>query len=202
MAIIQDGKVNYLDNTVDKKNAVQAVGNLTIQYWSPVLANLQKSAPSKYTGITNGGIYLTGFKLESMIVSASQQIDNARVVPLINGDSITLTNICKCGVLSFSATRVTDLNGGDCVSIFDFVRGQGDVGGKLQIDWMMNGKKHTIIFVVCIKSCPPLALAGNDVADYPIQLTYSDYTDSDSPAYNKLLGSEFIKKTTDTNTGS
>ena len=39
-----------------------------------------------------------------MIVSAEQQIDNAKVVPLVNGDSITLVNVCKAGVLSFNAS--------------------------------------------------------------------------------------------------
>lgn len=172
------------------KQTIQAVGNFTVKYTSSVLATLAEN-DSKYQGsITNGSIYLTGFKLESMIVSASQQIDNAKVVPLVNGDSITLVNICKAGTLAFNASRTASgIEGGDCVAVFDYVRSQGDVGGRLEISWLMNGEQKKVIFSgVCIKQCPPLMLAGNDVPDYNVQLTYSNYTDSDSPAYNELLG--------------
>ena len=170
---------------------IQAVGNFSAQYFSPVLKTLRSTDPSKYAGITDmGGVYLVGFKLESVIVSAAQQIDNAKVVPLVNGDSITLTNICKAGTLSFNASRTAGkLEDGDCVSIFDYVRSQGDVGGLLVLKWLMNGKTHSMTFSgVCIKNVPPLTLAGNDVPDYNVQLTYSNYTDSDSPAYNETLG--------------
>lgn len=169
---------------------IQAVGNFSAKYTSDVLKVLRTSDPS-YKGIDeNGGVYLTGFKLESVIVSAAQQIDNAKVVPLVNGDSITLTNICKAGTLSFNASRTASgISGGDCVSVFDYVRSQGDIGGKLELSWFMNGNQHKMIFSgVCIKNVPPLTLAGNDVPDYNVQLTYSNYTDSDSPAFNDLLG--------------
>lgn len=172
------------------KQTIQAVGNFSAKYTTPVLKTLKES-DAQYTGIDdNGSIYLVGFKLESVIVSAAQQIDNAKVVPLVNGDSITLTNICKAGTLSFNASRTAGgLNDGDCVSIFDYVRSQGDVGGTLELSWLMNGSTHKMVFSgVCVKNVPPLTLAGNDVPDYNVQLTYSNYTDSDSPAYNESLG--------------
>ena len=165
------------------KQTIQAVGNFSAKYTSPVLKTLAQND-------SNGAIYLVGFKLESVIVSASQQIDNAKVIPLVNGDSITLTNICKAGTLAFNASRTAGgLNDGDCVSVFDYVRSQGDVGGTLELSWLMNGATHKMIFSgVCVKNVPPLTLAGNDVPDYNVQLTYSNYTESDSPAYNELLG--------------
>ena len=172
------------------KQTIQAVGNFSAKYTSPVLKTLAEN-DSQYTGIdSNGAIYLVGFKLESVIVSASQQIDNSKVIPLVNGDSITLTNICKAGTLAFNASRTAGgLNDGDCVAVFDYVRSQGDVGGTLELSWLMNGKTHSMIFSgVCVRNVPPLTLAGNDVPDYNVQLTYSNYTDSDSPAYNSLLG--------------
>lgn len=191
--IIQDGydtaKVDgtYVGRLL--KQTIQAVGNFSAKYTSSVLKTL-KDSDGQYTGIDpNGSIYLVGFKLESVIVSASQQIDNSKVIPLVNGDSITLTNICKAGTLSFNASRTAGgLNDGDCVSVFDYVRSQGDVGGTLELSWLMNGATHTMIFSgVCVKNVPPLTLAGNDVPDYNVQLTYSNYTDSDSPAFNKAL---------------
>lgn len=171
------------------KQTIQAVGNFSAKYTSDVLKTLRNS-DGQYSGIDeNGSIYLVGFKLESVIVSAAQQIDNAKVIPLVNGDSITLTNICKAGTLSFNASRTAGgLNDGDCVSVFDYVRSQGDVGGRLELSWLMNGATHKMIFSgVCVKNIPPLTLAGNDVPDYNVQLTYSNYTDSDSPAFNIAL---------------
>lgn len=172
------------------KQTIQAVGNFSAKYTSPVLKTLREN-DEQYTNVdSTGSIYLVGFKLESIIVSASQQIDNAKVIPLVNGDSITLTNICKAGTLSFNASRVAGgLNDGDCVSVFDYVRSQGDVGGTLELTWLMNAVVHKMIFSgVCVKNVPPLTLAGNDVPDYNVQLAYSNYTDSDSPAYNSLIG--------------
>lgn len=171
------------------KKTIQAVGNFSAKYTSSVLKTLKRN-DSSYTGIDdNGSVYLVGFKLESMIVQGQQQIDNAKVVPLVNGDSITLTNICKAGTLSFNASRTAGgINDGDCVSVFDYVRSQGDIGGQLELSWIMNEKRHTMIFAgVCVKNVPPLAIAGNDVPDYNVQLTYSTYTDSDSPAYNSAI---------------
>ena len=171
------------------KQTIQAVGNFSAKYTSEVLRTL-RNADSQYSGIDeNGSIFLVGFKLESVIVSAAQQIDNAKVIPLVNGDSITLTNICKAGTLSFNASRTAGgLNDGDCVSVLDYVRSQGDVGGRLELSWLMNGATHKMIFSgVCVKNIPPLTLAGNDVPDYNVQLTYSNYTDSDSPAFNIAL---------------
>ena len=182
------------DKTQKMKQTIQAVGNFTAKYTSGVLKTLAASAKDDYPNIINGTVYLTGFKLESVLCTADQQIDNAKVVPLINGDSITLTNICKAGTLSFNASRTAGgLNDGDCVSIFDYVRSQGDTGGALELSWLMNGAIHHIIFSgVCVKRVPPLNLAGNDVPDYNVQLTYANYSDEDSPAYNAGIASQFM----------
>jgi hypothetical protein len=54
----------------------------------------------------------------------------------------------------------------------------------------MNGNVHRMIFTgVCVKNVPPLTLADNDVPDYNVQLTYSNYSDSDSPSFNSTIGS-------------
>ena len=58
----------------------------------------------------------------------------------------------------------------------------------------MNGKDHKMIFSgVCVQRCPPLNMAGNDVPDYPISFTYSNYSDSDSPSWNEAIGSMTIQ---------
>ena len=199
--IVQDGyspyKVNGVDAGTPLKQTIQNVGNFSILYTSSALGSVAGKTVNgvTYSGITSntggsGSVYLTGFKLESVMVSAEQQIDNSKVIPLVNGDSITITNLCKAGILTFTASRTAaGLNGGDAVSVFDFVRSQGDDGGTLEIAWRMNGKDHKIIFSgVCVQRCPPLTLAGNDVPEYPITLTYSNYSDSDSPSWNSAIG--------------
>ena len=197
--VVQDGYAKIINgNSTDGRalaQTIQNVGNFTVKYVSAALSSL--AGQTKYSGVSKaaigttaaGAVFLTGFKLESMIVSADQQIDNAKLVPLVNGDSITLTNLCKSGILSFNAARTAaGINGGDCVAVFDFVRSQGDDGGYLEISWRMNGKDRKIIFSgVCVQRCPPLAIAGNDVADYNVTLTYASYSDSDSPAYNSTI---------------
>lgn len=199
--VIKDGyspyKVNGRTAGEPLKQTIQNVGNFSILYTSTALGSIAGLSLNgvTYSGITkntkgDGSVYLTGFKLESILVSAEQQIDNSKVVPLVNGDSITLTNLCKAGTLSLTASRTAaGLNGGDAVCVCDFVRSQGDDGGTLEISWRMNGKNHKIIFSgVCVKRCPPLNMAGNDVPDYPILFTYSNYSDSDSPSWNSAIG--------------
>lgn len=200
-SIIQDGYSPYKVSSTDAtplKQTIQNVGNFSILYTSSALGSVAGKTVNEvtYSGVTSntadgsGSVYLTGFKLESVMVSAEQQIDNSKVIPLVNGDSITITNLCKSGTLTFTASRTAaGLNGGDAVSVFDFVRSQGDDGGTLEIAWRMNGKDHKIIFSgVCVQRCPPLTLAGNDVPEYPITLTYSNYSDSDSPSWNSAIG--------------
>ena len=204
--IIQDGyspyKVNGVDAGAPLKQTIQNVGNFSILYTSAALGSVAGLTVNgvSYKGITrnsdkSGSVYLTGFKLESVMVSAEQQIDNSKVIPLVNGDSITITNLCKAGILTFTAARTAaGLAGGDAVSVFDFVRSQGDDGGTLEISWRMNAKDHKIIFSgVCVQRCPPLNLAGNDVPEYPITLTYSNYSDSDSPSWNSAIGTMTTK---------
>ena len=204
--IVIDGYSPYKVNGVDAggplKQTIQNVGNFSILYTSSTLGSISGLTINdvSYKGITknsdgSGSVYLTGFKLESVMVSAEQQIDNSKVIPLVNGDSITLTNLCKAGTLTFTASRTAaGLNGGDAVSVFDFVRSQGDDGGTLEISWRMNATDHKIIFSgVCVQRCPPLALAGNDVPEYSITLTYSNYSDSDSPSYNSAIGTMTTK---------
>ena len=115
-SIVQDGyspyKVNGRDAGDPLKQTIQNVGNFSILYTAAALGAVAGATIGgvSYAGITknadgSGSVYLTGFKLESILVSAEQQIDNSKVVPLVNGDSITLTNLCKAGTLSLTASR-------------------------------------------------------------------------------------------------
>lgn len=164
-------------------HGVECVGNVTFFLQHPVLDALAQADPEKY-GAVKGGVYLTGFKLESTSVRTESQLDNAKLIPMLNGDTMTLTNANKSGTLTFACTRTAaGITGGDIVAICDFIRTNGDnSGGTLTISWYLNSKQRAIVFdSVCVKRCPPLLLAGNDLPDYDTQLTYATFRDSDFP---------------------
>lgn len=164
-------------------HGVQCVGQVSFLFQHDLLDALA-NANSDLSGI-KGGVYLTGFKLESVLLRTEGQIDNAKLIPLLNGDTMTLTNANKSGTISVACTRTAaGIAGGDLVAIADFIRTQGDsTGGTLTVSWYMNGESKKIIFQnVCVKRCPPLQLAGNDLPDYDVQLTYSTYNDGDFPS--------------------
>lgn len=163
-------------------HGVECVGNVSFLYEHSLLAQLADEDP-KYAGVKNG-VYLTGFKLESTLLRTEGAIDNAKLIPLLNGDTMTLTNACKAGTMSLAATRTAaGIAGGDLIAICDFIRTQGDnTGGTLTITWFLNGRTRSLRFMnVTVKRCPPLLLAGNDLPDYDVQLTYATYHDNDYP---------------------
>lgn len=170
-----------------KKHGVQAVGRVQFLFEHPLLSELATSNSDEYGDLSSGQVYLTGFKLEEVLFSADGFIDNAKLIPMLNGDTMTLTNSCTAGTITIPATRTAaGINGGDLVSIANFIRSQGDsTGGTLTVSWYMNGEEKEMIFKnVCVQRCPPLRLAGNDLPSLDVVLTYADFHDGDYPTWN------------------
>lgn len=178
-----------------ENHGVQCVGRVSFLFTHPLLKTLRTavSAPDQLTQVglnwnkitANGSVYLTGFKLESTLLNAQPMIDNAKVIPMLNGDTMTLTNTNKSGTITFAATRsAAGIGGGDLIAVCDFIRSQGDSnGGELLVSWEMNGETKWIKFKkVCVQKCPPLMLAGNDLPDMSVVLTYATYEDKDDPS--------------------
>lgn len=149
---------------------VQSVGasDLSLVLSHPVLENAGYPA----------SLSLTGFKLEGQFLGTDQIMDNAKVVPLLNGDSITITNTNRAGVIRFTCTRAAgSIVKGDIVAIANTLQELGDnVGGTLVVSFGFNGATFKVtFFAVCVKRAPPLVMAGNDVPDYAVELTYADF---------------------------
>ena len=146
-------------------HSVQAVGDFSAAFSHPLLL---------------GGTFqtLTGFKMEGDILNTAQIMDNSKVVPLLNGNSITITNNNKSGTMTFNACKLSgDIAQGDITEIATFLIGQGDSqGGTLRISFGLNGQTYGItFFAVTVKTAPPLKVAGNDIPDYGIEFLYGTY---------------------------
>lgn len=184
VTLINDGFRTDGSN-VEAVHGVECVGRVSFLLKHPILEALAKAKPDKY-GALSSGVYLTGFKLESVLISSDQQIQNAKLIPLLNGDTMTLTNSHKAGTLTIACTRTAaGITGGDLIAVGDFIRSQGDSdGGTLEVAWTRNGEDKKLTFVkVCFAQCPPLHYAGNDLPDMDVKLTYATYRDSDYPVW-------------------
>lgn len=171
------------DPTQAQNHGVECVGRVSFLFEHPLLDALADADKTNY-GACKGGVYLTGFKLESVLVSTDQQIQNAKLIPMLNGDSMTLTNTHKAGILTIACTRSSaGIAGGDIIAVADFIRTQGDsYGGTLTVSWTRNGKPKKIKFLkVCVVQCPPFKYAGNDLPDMDVKLSYATYDDGDYP---------------------
>ena len=164
-------------------HGVECVGRISFLFKHPILEAL--SLKTGYEGL-NGGVYLTGFKLEDVAIRTAGMLANAKLIPMLNGDTMTLTNSNKSGTMSIACTRTAaGIKGGDLVAIADFIRSQGDSsGGSLEVAWTRNGEPKKIVFQkVCVQDCPPLQYAGNDLPSYDVKLTYATYSDADYPKW-------------------
>ena len=127
----------------------------------------------------NGGTPTTinGFRLEGQMVQAQQAMDSSKIIPLANGDTITITNNNGAGTLTFNLVKTG--SAGDMVKIANYLKKAGDsVGGTIRITQEINGKTEGVTFTACtVKTCPPLNIQGNDAADYQVVWNYADCAD-------------------------
>lgn len=125
-----------------------------------------------------GNIALTGFKLEGQFLNTEQLLDNSKVVPLLSGDTISITNTNRSGTITFNCTRASgSIANGDVVAVANKLQELGDnEGGTLTVSYGFNGKVFKVtFFAVTVRSAPPLLMAGNDVPDYSVKFNYGDY---------------------------
>lgn len=172
--------------TADKytNDGVECIGNVDIYLQHPLLYALAAQNADIGKTIVNGVVHLTGFKLESTFITADNLMDNAKIVPLLNGDTMTLVNTNCSGTVTIACTRTAaGIAGGDIIAVADFLRKQGDnYGGFLTVEWYLNGKKRKLVFShAVVKRCQPIVLAGNDIPDHTVQFSYARMIDGDSP---------------------
>lgn len=170
---------------VEMVHGVECVGRIKFLFKHPILEALANKN-ADYAGL-KGGVALTGFKLEEVAIDSEGLLDNAKLIPLLNGDTMTLTNSNKSGRINIACIRSSaGVLGGDLVAIADFIRSQGDsVGGTLEVTWTRNGEEKGITFKkVCVVRCPPLKYAGNDLPNMGVILSYATYNDKDYPKWS------------------
>ncbi len=147
------------------QNTVQTVGNLTISVMHPLIS-------------AGAAITLRGFKMEGDLVTSTQQMMNSKIVPLIGGDTATLTNNVKAGKLTMNAVRTSGVAAqGDIVAICDLLQSLPDSsGGVMVFSWSQNSVTQTKTFLaVTHESHEPLKIQGNDIATYACTFNYADY---------------------------
>ena len=162
-------------------NMVQTVGNFVASFTHPLI-------------LSGAAVTLKGFKLEDVFVHSDQLLDNSKMIPLVDGGTVTITNAVLAGRLTINAMRVgnpasggysgtsfTDTSG-DLILIANFLQALGDnVGGTLTLSWGIgiSGQQATskISFnTVTIARCPPAIIAGNDLPVYPVVMNYASFT--------------------------
>ena len=161
-------------------NMVQTVGNFLATF--------------SHLLISSGAIIsLKGFKLEDVFIHTDQLMDNSKLIPLVDGGTVTITNSMLAGRVTINALRVgnpasggfigtsfSDLSG-DLILIANFLQALGDsTGGTLTLSWGIGiaGQQATakIAFSgVTVARCPPAIIAGNDLPVYPVVLNYASY---------------------------
>lgn len=147
------------------KNIIQTVGNLTITIIHPLV---------------NGGVptSIKNMKMEGDLMDTVQLMMNSKVIALLGGDTISLTNTIKAGKITLNAIRGDGVvANGDLVAICDLLQSLPDSqGGVVVVNWSLNGANQTKTFTgVTHESHPPLKLAGNDLPTYPCTFNYGDF---------------------------
>ena len=151
-------------------HGIQSVGKISMLY------KHQDLVDAGYGG--SGGIYLTGFKLDSSFLDDNQLMDNSKIIALLNGDTISLVNSNMSGTLKFSVVRTAaGIADGDVVKISQFLKQIGSSkGGTLIITYELLGiLVTTTIYNTTVKNVPAIRLAGNDLPDYGVQWNYTHY---------------------------
>lgn len=182
---------------------IQAVGSVSINYRYNSTDGILPIPPgwsfdTGLTGIdTNGaaGVEVAGFRLDGEFLRAVQQIASSIVVPILGGGGVALTNNNRTGSLTIASSRVSspladgsmsNLAGG--ARAFDLVllaqcqqaaRGGDSVGATITVSFDFNGMGTKIEFQGCtIANVAPVALAGNDVANYAVTINYLNWVAS------------------------
>ena len=146
-------------------NFVQSIGNLTITIIHPLI---------------NGGVPTTvkNLAMEGDLINTVQQMMNSKIIPLLGGDTITLTNTVKAGKLTINAKSADGvIANGDVVAMCDLLQGLPDSqGGTVIVNWSLNGASRLrTFFAVTHESHPPLLIAGNDLPNYACTFNYGSF---------------------------
>ena len=180
---------------------IQAVGSVSINYkYNSDDGKLPLPPGITIGGLTEidtgtAGVEVAGFRLDGEFLRATQQIASSVVVPLLGGGGVALTNNNRSGSLTIASSRVSSPNVNDNAKMLDLagsdvaydlvllaqcqqaVAGGDSVGATITVKFNFNGKGTEIVFYYCtIANVAPVALAGNDVANYAVTINYLNWS--------------------------
>ena len=146
-------------------NNVQSIGNLSISIIHPLV---------------NAGVptSIKNLSMEGDLIDTVQLMTNSKMIPLLGGDTITLTNTIKAGKMTINAKRGNGvIADGDLVEMCDLLQSLPDSqGGTIVVNWSLNGASQTKTFFACThESHPPLKIAGNDLPNYACTFNYGSF---------------------------
>lgn len=136
-----------------------------------------------FAQLVNGtaSISVNKFRLDETMVESTQLLDNAFIVVLVDGSTITLTNNVKAGTLKFACVKHSnDPMQGDMVAMANYLLDTGATGGtnfSISFPFNVNGTIETITmnYSNCnVKTVKQLNLPGNNVATYEVEWTFAD----------------------------
>lgn len=148
------------------RNTVQSVGNSTYTFTHPLINNGQ-------------AVNLTGIRLDSEYLTARQMVDNSKIVLMVDGSAITLTNTARAGRFTIqSVDNGLTIAQGNIVAIARELQNLGDSqGGQLRVATQVNGQVNAITLLgITLAVFDLLKLAGNDVPTYPVEWNYQDWS--------------------------
>jgi hypothetical protein len=150
-------------------NTVQSIGSFTGTISHPLV---------------NGGALLTirGLKLDSTFLQATPDMDNSKRIALVGGgpgavDTAALTTSVTMGTLNLNVIRVAGSVSADLIRFcLAWQKTADSTGASVNISYNINGTTETWAFLACtLLKVPPLQLAGNDLPEYSVTLSYGDY---------------------------
>jgi hypothetical protein len=156
--------------------------------------------------MNNGaGVQCVGFRLDSEFLRAVQLIASSATIPILGGGGVSLTNNVRAGTLNINSSRVGSprvqgetplgsINSSDAAKVgvagnvvaYDLVilaqcqqaaAGGDSVGATIFVSFDFAGRGTKITFEqITVANVAPIALAGNNLSDYQIQLNYLNWT--------------------------
>jgi hypothetical protein len=131
--------------------------------------------------LVDGGIAYSfdKFRLDETFQETTQIMDNAIIIPLVDGSTITLTNTITAGSLKMAGVRHSnDYKRGDIVAYANYLLALGAIVGSIfMIAFPFNGQIIRFTLHECnVKTVKQLTLAGNNVNTHEVEFTYAQIT--------------------------
>jgi hypothetical protein len=165
----------------------QTAGGTRIKIRHPYLAGQLASSVS---GASVDGSYdevdiSASAKLDDEFFRAEPVMDSSKMVVLVDGGTVTITNDIQAGTIQLHLVPTTGLVGsGDAIACLQLIAACKDsVGGVLTTQKDINGKTITRIYYgLSVQNVPHEIIAGNDVPLYTCKLLYAGWIQTVSAA--------------------